>query len=155
MPPHTDSIRLKLAKSPITAGKLLEKLWVSQPTLSRAIKQMGDEVVRIGAARSIQYLLRDRGRGFDDVPVCRVDSQGRLRRLGLLTPVRPDGFVMRQDDGQTRYSEGISWWLLDLCMPHYGDHGSALDPLAALVRSPVGLATVGIGCTADATLAMS
>lgn len=75
---------------------------------------MGDEVVRIGAARSIQYLLRDRSRGFDDVPVYRVDSQGRLRRLGLLTLVRPDGFVMRQDDGQTRYSEGIPWWLLDM-----------------------------------------
>lgn len=112
MPLHTDSIRLELAKGPTAAAKLLEKLGVSQPTLSRALKQMGDEVVRIGAARSIQYLLRDRGRGFDDVPVYRVDSQRRLRRLGLLTPVRPDGFVVRQDDGQTRHSEGIPWWLL-------------------------------------------
>ena len=75
---------------------------------------MGDEVVRIGAARSIQYLLRDRSRGFVDLPVYRVDAEGRLQRLGVLIPVRPDGYVMRRDDGQQLHSEGMPWWLLRL-----------------------------------------
>jgi len=111
---HADSLRLHLSRGPVTPSHLQEKLGVSQPTLSRAIARLGDEVVRLGAARSIQYLLRDRSRGLADIPVYRVDGEGKLRRLGLLIPVRPEGYVMRQDDGSTLHSEGMPWWLLDM-----------------------------------------
>lgn len=75
---------------------------------------MGEEIVRLGAGRAIQYALRDPGRGLDDVPVYRVAADGTLRRLGILIPVRPDGFVMRQEDGATLYSAGLPWWLVDM-----------------------------------------
>jgi hypothetical protein len=75
---------------------------------------LGDEVVRIGAARSIQYSLRDTARGLPDTPVYRVDGEGRIRQLGTLIPVRPEGFVMRQEDGVTLHSDGLPWWLLDM-----------------------------------------
>ena len=114
MSPHADSLRLHLGRGPTTPRSLQEKLGLSQPTLSRALGRLGDEVVRIGAARSIQYLLRDRNRGFADVPVYRVDAEGRIRRLGLLIPVRPEGYVMQQDDGPLLHSEGIPWWLFDM-----------------------------------------
>ena len=111
---HLDAIRLFLSRGPVTSRQLQEKLGLSQPTLSRALLKLGEEVVRLGAARSIHYLLRDRGRGFGDIPIYRVGTDGQIGRLGLLIPVRPEGYVMRRDDGKTLHSEGIPWWLLDM-----------------------------------------
>lgn len=109
-----DELRLRLSAEPTTPRQLMHTLGISQPTLSRLINAAGDAVVRIGAARSIQYALRDGGRGFVDVPVYRVGADGTLHRLGDLVPVRPDGYVMQQDDGKTIHSAGLPWWLMDM-----------------------------------------
>ena len=114
MTTHADRIRLLLASGPLGARQLVEKTGLSQPTLSRTITALGDEVVRIGAARSIQYTLRDAGRGLGAVPVYRVSAEGQLQRLGELVPVRPDGYVMCKTDGTTRHSDSLPWWLLDM-----------------------------------------
>lgn len=114
MPPHTDAIRLHLARGPAPARQLVQALGISQPTLSRALAGMGDEVVRVGAARSIHYALRDTVGGLESLPVYRVTAQGQIQPLGELLPVRPDGFVMRQTDGESRHSEGLPWWLTDM-----------------------------------------
>jgi hypothetical protein len=114
MTSHVDQIRLHLAQGPAGARQLIEKIGVSQPTLSRAVSALGDDVVRIGAARSIQYALRDTGRGLDDTPIYRVDRAGKVRHLGVLVPVRPDGFVMQQADGVILHSDGLPWWLMDM-----------------------------------------
>lgn len=109
-----DSLRLLLATGPQSASQLIERLGISQPTLSRALSRLGDEVVRLGAARSIQYTLRDLGRGISDIPVYRVTTEGQIRNLGTLVPVRPQGFVMQQADGATLHSDGLPWWLFDM-----------------------------------------
>lgn len=70
--------------------------------------------MRIGAARSIQYALHDTGRGFDNITIYRVTVHGTVQRRGILIPVRPEGFVMRQDDGVTLHSDSLPWWLLDM-----------------------------------------
>jgi len=114
MPTPADHLRLSLWQGPQTARQLVEKLKISQPTASRAIAVLGDDIVRIGSGRSIQYALRDAGRGVGDIPIYRVTADGTIRRLGILVPVRPDGFVMRQDDGLSIYSESLPWWLLDM-----------------------------------------
>lgn len=114
MLPHADRIRLILARGPAGARQLLEKMGISQPTLSRALAAMGDEVVRMGAARSIQYALRDRGRGVGDIAIHRVGAGGTVKPLGLLIPVRPEGFVMQQNDGVALHSDSLPWWLLDM-----------------------------------------
>ncbi|MCF8178269.1 MAG: type II toxin-antitoxin system HipA family toxin YjjJ [Sulfuritalea sp.] len=111
---HLDAIRKQLAAGPRSARQLIEKIEVSQPTLSRALSELGDEVVRIGAARSIQYTQRDTARGLPDMPVYRVDAEGRIRQIGMLIPVRPEGFVMRQEDGVSLHSDGLPWWLFDM-----------------------------------------
>ena len=110
----TDQVRLLLASGPRNAQQLRAKMGISQPTLSRTIAAMGSAVVRIRTARSIQYALRDSQRGLDAIPVYRVGIDGKIKRLGLLIPVRDDGFVMQQDDGTTLHSEGLPWWLLDM-----------------------------------------
>ncbi|RMX07983.1 type II toxin-antitoxin system HipA family toxinoxin YjjJ [Corticibacter populi] len=114
MSDHADVIRFCLAAGPVGASQLIEKARISQPTLSRTLRQMDSEIVRIGAARSIQYALRDARRGLPDMPVYRVDADGRLHLLGILVPVLPEGFVMQQDDGRTLHSDGLPWWLLDM-----------------------------------------
>ena len=79
---HAESIRVRLSSGPLSARQLIEKLGISQPTLSRALIELGDDVVRIGAARSIQYALRDTVRELPDVSINRVSSDGQIRQLG-------------------------------------------------------------------------
>lgn len=130
--PHAEAIRLRLAGGPQAARQLADYSAISQPTVSRALGELGAEVVRFGAARSIHYALRDTGRGLPDMAVYRVDAEGRIRRLGVLIAVRPEGFVMRQEDGKTLYSAGLPWWLLDMRPQGYlgrafvARHGAAL-----------------------------
>jgi hypothetical protein len=75
---------------------------------------MGEHIVRMGAARSIQYALRDTMRGLDDMPLYRVGADGKITPLGVLIPVRPDGYIMQQGDGICLHSHGLPWWLVDM-----------------------------------------
>ena len=107
-------IRTALATGPVAAGALCAGLSVTRPTLARALASMPGEIVTLGAARSTRYALRDTFRGLPDMPVYRVNAAGQIEPLGQLIPVRPDGFVMRDSDGETTYSEGLPWWLTDM-----------------------------------------
>ena len=96
---HADALRLHLASGPKSGSQMAKEIGLSQPTVTRALAAMGDEVVKTGQKKSTRYMLRDRSRGFDDVPVYRVDAQGKVRELGTLVPVRTDGFLFTQADG--------------------------------------------------------
>lgn len=114
MPDRSETIRQLLNHGPMTARQLIEKLGISQPTLSRAVNSLGDEIIRIGAGPSIQYALRDAWRGFNSAPIYRISDEGRVKPLGELIPVRPDGFVMQQNDKVSLHSDGLPWWLFDM-----------------------------------------
>jgi len=105
---------MQISGGPMSAAQLREKLSISQPTMSRALAELGGEIVRFGAARSIHYTLRDKTRRLPDIPIYRVNAEGSIRQLGTLIPVRPDGFVMQQEDGTTLHSDGLPWWLFDM-----------------------------------------
>ncbi|WP_287880611.1 type II toxin-antitoxin system HipA family toxin YjjJ [Aquitalea sp.] len=111
---HADSIRQQLGGGPCTARQLVEKTGLSQPTISRALSGLGDEVVRLGAGPAIHYVLRDASRSQLDVPVYRVSDAGQIRELGRLLPVRPEAYVMQQADGVSLFSAGLPWWLYDM-----------------------------------------
>ncbi|MCS2154322.1 type II toxin-antitoxin system HipA family toxin YjjJ [Scandinavium goeteborgense] len=114
MPARSDTIRKLLSQGPMPARQLIEKMGISQPTMSRALKDIGDDIVRIGAGPSIQYALRDTFRGFRSAPIYRITEDGRVRSLGELIPVRPAGFVMVQTDNVSLHSDGLPWWLFDM-----------------------------------------
>lgn len=114
MSKHADTLRFHLAQGPLTARQLIEKMGISQPTLSRVMAGLATEVVRLGNGPSIQYALRDSQRGVDEVPVYRVTAEGHIQEIGTLIPVREAGFVMRHTDGQTAHSESLPWWLHDM-----------------------------------------
>lgn len=107
-------IRQLLSQGPMKARQLIEKLNISQPTFSRALRELGDDVVRIGAGPSIQYALRNPKPGFRSTPVYHVTDEGRVKSLGELIPVRPDGFVMVQTDNLSLHSDGLPWWIYDM-----------------------------------------
>ena len=75
---HSDPIRLLLAKGPMAARQVVEKTGLSQPTVSRALAAIGDEVIRIGSGSAIRYALRDTSRGFASAPIYRVSDQGQM-----------------------------------------------------------------------------
>lgn len=106
--------RTLLRRGPQPARQLMPALGVSQPTLSRALRTLGAELVPFGAARSIQYCLLDTSRQALQAPVFRVSPDGRLSELGTLIPVCPGGFVMVQADGTRLHSDGLPWWLFDM-----------------------------------------
>lgn len=111
---HSNSLRLLLGQGPLATRQIVEKTGISQPTVSRALAALGDEVIRIGSGSVIRYALCDTARGFASAPVFRVSDEGLIRALGTLVPVRPDGFVMVQADGVTLHSDGLPWWLFDM-----------------------------------------
>lgn len=109
-----EQVALALAMGPRSAQALCERLGISQPTLSRLLSGMGNRVVRIRQGRSVLYALLDSSRGFSEVPVYRVDTEGRIERLGVLYPVRDAGYVMQEVNGHTQHSEGLPWWIADM-----------------------------------------
>lgn len=111
---RADTLRSLLRQSPMNARQLADNIGISQPTLSRELKAVADEVVRIGAGPSIQYALYDRFRGFSSAPVYRISEAGQVSALGRLVPVYPHGFVMQQTDGKSIYSDSLPWWLFDM-----------------------------------------
>lgn len=111
---HTDTLRKLLEQRPMTASQLAEDAGISQPTVSRALKSLGTDIVRVGAGPSIQYALQDGVRGIQPSPIYQVSAEGKIHPLGTLIPVRPSGFVIQRENGTTLYSEGLPWWLFDM-----------------------------------------
>jgi len=114
MASYHDAIRLRLAAGAKSGSELAKEIGVSQPTASRALASLGDEVIQLGQRRWSRYVLRDHARGVQDIPIYRVDAQGHIKCLGILIPVRPDGYVMQQADGHRLHSDGLPWWLMDM-----------------------------------------
>ena len=110
---HADAIRLRLAMGPKSGSQIATEIGLSQPTVTRALAAMGNEVFKIGQKRSSRYLLRDSSRGFGDVPVFRVDATGKVEELGTLVPVRSDGFVFTRSDDVQLHSDGLPWRLFN------------------------------------------
>ncbi|MCW4780709.1 type II toxin-antitoxin system HipA family toxin YjjJ [Enterobacter chuandaensis] len=114
MTDRSETIRQLLRQGPTSVRQLTDVMGISQPTISRAIKALGDEVVRIGSGPSIHYVLRDPFRGFSSAPIYRITEEGQVKPLGRLIPVYPDGFVMEQTDKVCLHSDGLPWWLFDM-----------------------------------------
>lgn len=81
------------ANGPQTATQLGSLLKISQPTVSRAITDAGDRIVRIGRARATRYALgREIARVGRRWPAYRIDAAGQAHLLGELRALHGDGF---------------------------------------------------------------
>lgn len=113
-PAHETAVRQILSRGPQSSRALQQQLGLSQPTVSRVLAALGDELVRLGAGRSSFYSLRDSWPELPRLPLRRVCEAGRLHELGELLPLRPAGFAVAGADGTVRTSDGLPWWLADL-----------------------------------------
>lgn len=135
---RSEVIRQILRNEPKTARQLTDIVNISQPTMSRALSALSDDIVRIDSGTSIQYALRDSSRGFNSVPIYRINEEGKVKPLGKLTPVFPEGFVMERVDNVNRHSEGLPWWLLDMRPQGYlgRAYASAYSVKLGLLQNP-------------------
>ena len=111
---HAKSVAQMLDTGMFTSKQLCDALGLSQPSMSRVLKSMGSEVIKTSIHGSIQYLLKDHARSHLVSHISRVTVDGQLQRLGVLEPVRPEGFLLVAVDGRDSYSEGLPWWLFDM-----------------------------------------
>lgn len=84
-------------RGPLGAAELGETLGLSQPTISRMLRAVGEYVVRIGRARRTRYAaLRDvRGLG-SGWPIFRIDEQGRPHEFGGLRTLHGGGSLLTE-----------------------------------------------------------
>ncbi len=101
------------------ARQLIDIINISQPTLSRALRDVGDDIVRIVAGPYIQYALRDVYRRFRSAPIYRITDEGSIIPLGELIPVHPEGFIMVQTNDVSLHSDGLPWWLFNIRLQWY------------------------------------
>jgi hypothetical protein len=90
---RTGALFAALARGPASAAALLPALGVSQPTLSRLIRDADRRVLRIGRGRATQYALpRSVGTYGSAWPIYRVNERGRSDRVATLHAISPDRF---------------------------------------------------------------
>ena len=75
-----------LGNGSLPAGELTARLGISPATLMRRVRAAGEAVVRIGASHATRYGLRREvpGLGASEVPLFRIDSNGRPAAVGRL-----------------------------------------------------------------------
>lgn len=108
---------------PQTAAALGQTMGISQPTVSRALAQAGECIVRIGRARAARYALaRDIGRAGNRWPLYRIDAAGHAVHLGELLALHATGFhfeparplpAFLHGDFSNGLYPGLPWFLDD------------------------------------------
>lgn len=111
---HAEVLRRKLAFGPKSGTQISKEIGLSQPTVTRALAGMAGEVIKFGQKKASKYLLRDLSRGFPDISVYRVDLKGLVKEMGVLSPVRAEGYLFTKVDGGQKYFDGLPWWLFDM-----------------------------------------
>lgn len=77
------------------AAELAAQTGVSQPTLSRVLKELAGEVLALGQGQRRRYYGRRSLRGqAGSFPVYAVDRGGRAAQVGMLELVAPEGTVL-------------------------------------------------------------
>src|SRR3990167_8928827 len=100
-----------------TSAELQARLGVSQPTVSRALAPLvrAGQVLKVGAARSQRYLLPRHIEGVgSEVPLMRVDAQGKASPFGRMVPLPGGRFWVDEADGLSELHAGLPWFLQDM-----------------------------------------
>ncbi|HEY6927512.1 MAG TPA: type II toxin-antitoxin system HipA family toxin YjjJ [Steroidobacteraceae bacterium] len=112
-----DSLQTLLSRGVTSSAQLQRQLEVSQPTLSRTIRQLGERVVRIGGGRSARYgLSRALPGAGASWPVFVVDQEGTLAPCGELFALAQEQYWFEAAGAGRRslLSDGLPYFLQDL-----------------------------------------
>ena len=108
---------LRLLGGIATSAELQARMGVSQPTVSRALAPLlrDGRVVKVGAARSQQYLLARHIDGVgSEIPLMRVDAQGKTSAFGRMVALPSGRFWVEEADGLSELHAGLPWFLQDM-----------------------------------------
>lgn len=100
-----DDLRLYLSRHPCaSSAEACHALKdINRSTLMRLVAQLGDAVIRRGAARRSRYALRRPLRGHQgSLPLYRIDEVGAGHVVGALAPLYPEGSALE-------FSESFPW----------------------------------------------
>ena len=119
-----NSIAKYLVDGPATSKELQVVTGLSQPAISRQLRNMGDSIVKLPGGRSPRYAMTKNAFGADDrLPLYEVDAHGNNVAVALVRPLVPEGFVVQPltgmppvllgERGDGLY-EGLPYFLDDL-----------------------------------------
>jgi len=107
----------KLASEPKAAKELSALLCVSQPTISRVISELGDQVVSLGRGRATQYARPRPVRGTTSMfPIYRIDEAGNVHLLGTLRTLLGGKYWWQAEDqiNESRLFDYLPWFIQDM-----------------------------------------
>jgi len=94
--PHTINTRLQTA--PATSKELQLATDLSQAAVSRRLRAMGTQVVRIKRGRSVHYALTRNAFGAgNNLPLHRIDARGNRALVARLRPLAHGGFMLEPE----------------------------------------------------------
>lgn len=103
-----------LRQGTASAAQLTAALKISQPTLSRKIKDSAN-VLKIGQGKSTRYaLLRSVG-AASRFPLYQINQAGQVTHISTLYPIWPgDACAVESVAGEWRCHDGLPWYLNDM-----------------------------------------
>jgi hypothetical protein len=119
-------LQLLRTRGRMPARELLALLGVSRPTMMRAVRDLGREVLSRGSARATSYAARRALRGMtDSLTLYRVDESGHGTCVGVLDPIYPEGCVLALEE-----SASLDWPLdRDMTQGWFGSLPYLLDDM--------------------------
>ena len=110
-------VQEKLASGAKTAKELVNMLGVSQPTISRAINSLGDNVLTLGKGRSTKYARPRVVRGTtSEFPVFRIDQAGDAHLIGRLHTLMANQYWWHSEENAngSRLYDYLPWFIQDM-----------------------------------------
>jgi len=96
-------------------AELIERLHISQPTLSRLTRETGSGITAIGRGKATRYaLLRDIHGTSSNFAVYQVAADGKIARHGDLLALHGGRMLMRRFDGLETLHDSLPWFIDDM-----------------------------------------
>ena len=101
---------------PLSAREMQKFTGLSQPQLSRYLKLLGDQILKIGQGRNVHYVhVKEIPQVGFEIPIFVVTKKGKLERSGILYPIWPKGFYWKSDNlKQSRIFDDLPYFLNDM-----------------------------------------
>jgi biotin operon repressor len=103
-----------LQRQPMTARQLIDKLQISQPTLSRRIQQLGEQILQLGQARNAKYYAVRKTDKVINWPLYQVSAAGELALVGHLISLYPNYYCFRDAAADFVLYDDLPWFIQDI-----------------------------------------
>ena len=110
-------LQLRQAGGVCASAELQASLGLSQATVSRALSTLVKQgkVLKVGAARSQQYLLPRHIEGVgSQISIVQVDTKGRVSPFARMVALPGGRFWVNEAAGLTQIHDGLPWFLDDM-----------------------------------------